>query len=61
MIRIDARLAGNFTLALGLGVLGVLAGISPVRATLLISCTGCTTSTIGGTPVIVSPSTLPRR
>ncbi len=59
MIRIDARMIGSFTLALGLGVSGLLAGISPAGATLLISCTGCTASTIGGTPVIVSPSTLP--
>ena len=59
MIHIDARMIGKFVGALGLSIGGVLAAISPASGTLLISCAGCVASTIGGTPVIVSPSTLP--
>ena len=59
MIHIDARMFGKFMAALGLGIWGFVASVSPASATLLLSCSGCAASTIGGTPVIVSPSAVP--
>jgi hypothetical protein len=59
MIHIDARMFGKFFAALGLGVCGFLGGVLPARADLLMSCPGCVPATIGGTPVIVSPATVP--
>jgi hypothetical protein len=59
MIHSDVRRFGKFIAALGLGVCGFLASISPASGTLLISCTGCVASTIGGTPVLTSPTTTP--
>jgi len=59
MIQIGARMLGKFIAPVGLGVCGFLASVLPASATLLISCPGCVASTIGGTPVLVSPSAVP--
>jgi hypothetical protein len=58
MIHIDARMFGKF-IALGLGAYALFASVLPASATLLISCPGCAGSTIGGTPVLTSPTTTP--
>jgi hypothetical protein len=59
MIFTYARLFRWFGSMLGAAAFGLLAGAMPARADLLITCPGCAVSTIGGTAVIVSPSTLP--
>jgi hypothetical protein len=59
MIPTHARLFNSVIAILSLAVCGFLAGVLPARADLLISCPGCAASSIGGTPVIVSPSAVP--
>jgi hypothetical protein len=59
MVVTDARLFGKFIAVCGLMICGFLTNVLPAKADLLISCLGCTASTIGGTAVIASPSALP--
>ncbi len=54
----NTRSLGNFSIALGLAACSFIACALPASATLIVSCPGCTNATIGGTPVIASPSGL---